>query len=654
MRIIFKHLQIKNFKGIKSLEIDFNEKITNILGANHIGKTTVADAIHWVLFGKNNEGQSVFGIDPKDDSNKIINHLENEVSLILSVDGTEKEIKKIRKETWSKPRGYSEEALTGHTTDCFINGNKYTIKDYQAEINLICNESLFKAITNPAYFPSLKSDDQRSLLLKMIGELSLSEIANKKEEFKDFIKELNGEDLKSYRSHLAYKMKNLKQEIEVIPSRITENEEILQKTEENIDFVSIRKRLKEIEEDIKKYDEQLEDNSAKLSQDYEKKVAQRKLLNTLKSELSEIENEVERGNREKRETYEGKLTDLKYKLRKTEQSRDEAVDCLEHAKKVLQSIELQTADFRKKWKEVEDRVFLWDEEQEVCPHCGQKLPSDDIKELKDKAHEQWAVRHMAEQDNLDIEAKALKEKRNRVEAEIANYKNQKESLTKDVVLVEKEIKESELLKEEPMDYKENPKWLRLMEEIKTEEKVLDSMCEKSENNSTINVIKGKKQELLNQRDELKLSLSKESLIAERKERISQLSQQMKQLNQQLSDLEHKDFTASNLELAFIQNLEERVNKLFMLIKFKMFETLLNGSTKPTCVLTMHGVPYNDLSNSEKINAGIDLIRAMNAYNDTYAPIIVDNAESCNSILPTESQQILLVVSRDKKLVVVNE
>lgn len=374
----------------------------------------------------------------------------------------------------------------------------------------------------------------------------------------------------------------------------------------------------------------------------------------MKSELSEIENEVERGNREKRETYEGKLTDLKYKLRKTEQSRDEAVDCLEHAKKVLQSIELQTADFRKKWKEVEDRVFLWDEEQEVCPHCGQKLPSDDIKELKDKAHEQWAVRHMAEQDNLDIEAKALKEKRNRVEAEIANYKNQKESLTKDVVLVEKEIKESELLKEEPMDYKENPKWLRLMEEIKTEEKVLDSMCEKSENNSTINVIKGKKQELLNQRDELKLSLSKESLIAERKERISQLSQQMKQLNQQLSDLEHKDFTASNLELAFIQNLEERVNKLFMLIKFKMFETLLNGSTKPTCVLTMHGVPYNDLSNSEKINAGIDLIRAMNAYNDTYAPIIVDNAESCNSILPTESQQILLVVSRDKKLVVVNE
>lgn len=69
-------------------------------------------------------------------------------------------------------------------------------------------------------------------------------------------------------------------------------------------------------------------------------------------------------------------------------------------------------------------------------------------------------------------------------------------------------------------------------------------------------------------------------------------------------------------------------------------------------MTMHGVPYPDLSNSEKINAGIDLINAMSRHNDTYAPITVDNAESVNDVLPSESQQILLIVSRDPQLTVV--
>ena len=67
---------------------------------------------------------------------------------------------------------------------------------------------------------------------------------------------------------------------------------------------------------------------------------------------------------------------------------------------------------------------------------------------------------------------------------------------------------------------------------------------------------------------------------------------------------------------------------------------------------MHGTPYRDLSASEKINAGIDIINAMCLYNDTYAPMFIDNAESITDILPTRSQQILLIVSRDKELTII--
>lgn len=654
MNIKFKKLEIENFKGVKSLSIDFASDITNILGANHTGKTTTADAIMWVLFGKNSDGQAVFGIDPKDENNNVINHLENIVTLTVSADNRKLVLRKVRKEIWSKPKGQLEDALTGHTTECFINGNKYTIKDYQAEVNALCNEALFRAITNPAYFPSLKAEEQRSLLIKMVGDIPLSEIAKQKTEFKQLIDKMDGQDLKEYRSHLSYQIKGIKTEMESIPNKITENQQILQVlSNRGTDFAAIRKRLNEIDEDIKKYDDQLQDASAKLSQDYEKKAAQRQLVNSLKDKQQEIVNKIESENRAKRAEHENALTAIRQKLKNTEYSRDMKADALRMKKQELQQIELRADDFRKKWEEVESKAFVWNEDQEICPHCGQRLPSENIEELKEKAHEQWTVRHMAEQDRLDVEAKTLKDAKQRIEAELNELQTKIDMLTTEVSSVQGQENELKAYKVEQVDYHDNDDWKNLSLQIEQQEAKLNDICKDGES-STTQMIKDKKQELIRQRDELNLSLSKEKLIAEREDRIEQLTMQMKQLNQQLTDLERKDYTAANLELASIQNLEERVNKLFMLIKFKMFETLLNGSTKPTCVLTMHGVPYNDLSNSEKINAGIDLIRAMNTYNDMYAPIIIDNAESCNDILPTSCQQIRLVVSRDEQLTVVNE
>lgn len=654
MNIKLKKLEIENFKGVKSLSIDFVSDITNILGANHTGKTTTADAIMWVLFGKNSDGQAVFGIDPKDENNNVINHLENIVTLTVSADNRNLVLRKVRKEIWSKPKGQLKDILTGHTTECFINGNKYTIKDYQAEVNALCNEALFRAITNPAYFPSLKAEEQRALLIKMVGDMSLSEIAKQKDEYKRLVDELDGQELKEYRSHLSYKIKVIKEEIEGIPNRITENQQILQGLSDEVtDFAAIRKRLNEIDEDIKKYDDLLQDASAKLSQDYEKKAAQRQLVNSLKYKQQEIIYKIESENRTKRAEHENALNSILQKLKDTEHSRDMKADALCMTKQELQQIELRTDDFRKKWEEVESKAFVWNEDQEICPNCGQRLPSENIEELKEKAHEQWTVRHMAEQDRLDVEAKALKDAKQRIEAELNELQTKINMLTTEVASLQGQENEMKAYKVEQVDYHDNDEWQRLSLQIEQQEAKLNDICKDGES-STTQMIKDKKQELIRQRDELNLSLSKEKLIAEREERIEQLTMQMKQLNQQLTDLERKDYTAANLELASIQNLEERVNKLFILIKFKMFETLLNGSTKPTCVLTMHGVPYNDLSNSEKINAGIDLIRAMNTYNDMYAPIIIDNAESCNDILPTSCQQIRLVVSRDEQLTVVNE
>jgi predicted ATP-binding protein involved in virulence len=56
--IEIQQISMTNFKGIRNLTIDFEpqEYITFIKGQNGTGKSTIVDAFHWLLFGKDANG----------------------------------------------------------------------------------------------------------------------------------------------------------------------------------------------------------------------------------------------------------------------------------------------------------------------------------------------------------------------------------------------------------------------------------------------------------------------------------------------------------------------------------------------------------------------------------------------------------------------
>lgn len=653
MRIIFKKLNIKNFKGVRDLTIEFNGTLTNILGANHTGKTTTADAIHWVLFGKSSDGLTVFGIDPKDEDNQVIHHLENSVTLTLTADGRELTLQKVRKENWLKPKGHDEEVLDSHSTDCYIDGNKYTIKDYTAEIAKLCPESLFRAITNPAYFPGLKADDQRALLVKMVGERTPEEIAGGNEDFKNLVEKLKGEDLKAFRQHLSYQMKQLKEEIEKIPARISENQDTLASlTEKGVNFDFLRKRLTEVEKGIANYDEQLKDSTARLNQDYDRRMEQRRVINRIKGRMRDIEDETDRRNRQARREHTNEVGECRSKVESLQRRIQGADREVKDYESQLNSIELRTGKFRKEWAEVEAEEFRWDDSRETCPTCGQRLPEGDIEKMKADAEELWSDGHARAQDELDQKAVAIKKAKEDANASLKEARKQKADLEAELKVAQERLDgaESQEVKQETVA--DSQEYRELKAKLSGEETVLDGMIDCAPSDRYAKDITGKKATLVKTRDELRDQLAVEEQIKQRNERIQELQKQLERLNQQLTGLEQEDYQAECLEHAVIEDLETRVNKLFSRVRFKMFETQLNGNTKSTCVLTMHGVPYQDLSNSEKINSGIDLINAMNRHTGTYAPITIDNAESVNEVLPSDSQEILLIVSRDKQLTVV--
>ena len=649
MKIEFRKLVIKNFKGIEELEVNYDANVTNIMGANHTGKTTTADAIMWVLFGKNSEGQTKFGISPKDKENNIIPNLENVVELTMAVDEHVYALRKVRKGVTNK-----KDERTGNTVECFINDRRLTLTDYQAEINAICSENLFKAITSPQYFNSLTADQQRALLVKMVGETSPTKVAAGDKDFAAMLNEIGGQDVKVYREHLSYMMKQVKESLNALPERITENEEMRQQLQDaGTNFSAMRKRLDEVEKAIKKYDEQLLDSTAAVTQQQQQRAEIRRQIGEIEKEQQAITYRIDTENRKQAKLHDDKVADLEYQLKDVRRDIDKKSSEIGRYEQDLQSIELLAADFRKRWQEVEAETFEWDTSKETCPTCGQPLPTIDVERLKKDANDRWMNAHMEKQDALDAEAAKMKEQKRQADAEIYNGIGKLEILKTQETDIARKLDEARQETVALSKAEDDERWAELQSECEQLKHQLNIMTAEVTGSGDNQIILQNKADLQKQRDQLKADLGRENLIAMRTARIEELSEQMRTLNQQLTELESKDYTANRFENAMIRDLESRVNGLFDLVRFSMFETLLNGSTRPTCVMTMHGVPYNDLSNSEKINAGIDLIKAMSRYNDVYAPIIIDNAESCNHILPTECQQIRLVVSMDEKLTIVN-
>lgn len=662
MRISFRKLTIKNFKGVKDITIEFNGTITEILGANHTGKTTTADAIHWVLFGKNSDGATVFGIDPKDEHNNIIHHLENSVELVMTADDRELTLMKVRRENWIKPKSHDEEVLDSHSTDCYIDGDKYTIKDYTAKIAELIPEAMFRAITNPAYFPSLKADDQRLLLVKMVGERSLEEVAKGSEQFEEFeelLKKMGGQDLKEYRQHLSYRMKELKKDIDAIPVRIEENNDALQKIDTKANFDFIRKRIEEIEKGIAQYDEQLKDATAKLNIDFDERMDQRKKVLEARTRKQEAASTVEAKNRQAKMDHDNEVAESQRSLNSIKREMEDTDSDIKDYTRRLEKLEKKMSEFREDWQRVESEEFTWEETEDkvTCPTCGQRLPEERITEIRKNAEQQFERKHMAEQDELDNRAAELKKSKADITALLNSARDKKKQLEQQLTTAEEYANGAKMTEPTVLNVEDDEAWQKASREEQEEQAKLDQMLERQSaaNKSAEDEskrIEESKQQLMKTRDSLRDELAKEGQIERLKKRIKELGDKLVNLNQQLTNLEQEDACAESLEHATIEDLETRVNKLFKMVRFQMFATMLNGTTKPTCVLTMHGVPYQDLSNSEKINAGIDLINAMSKFNNTYAPIVVDNAESINEVLPSDSQQILLVVSRDPQLTII--
>ena len=226
MRMILKSLHGENFKGIKSIDIKFGEKKTKISGQNASGKTTIFDIVSWLFFNKNSAGEEKFNVRPLDKDGKRIDNVEIKVVGVIDVDGKEVELSKVQKQNWVKKRGTDTVTLQGNVNSFEIDGYPKSEAEFKAYISgLAQSEEMFKMLTNPQYFSSLKWKEQRDILMKLVAEVSDLELAQTDAKHAPLISELEkAPSTDDIRAKFSKALSEWKKKQAEIPVRIDEAE----------------------------------------------------------------------------------------------------------------------------------------------------------------------------------------------------------------------------------------------------------------------------------------------------------------------------------------------------------------------------------------------------------------------------------------------
>lgn len=597
MRIKIKSLKLENFKGIKDLTIDFKDT-TNIYGDNAVGKTTIFDAYSWLLWDKDSLNRKDFAIKPYDKNGNEVHNLESIVEGDFVFGGINLTLKKIYKEVWTKKRGSTQAEFTGHTTDYYINSVPVKKKEYNERIESVLSEDDFNLLSNPLYFNQiLDKNKRRDVILGLIDEIKPADIIAKNKDLEDLdLETYTVDELKKIAKDSA---KKINKDIESIPARIDE----LDKSKiHDIDFDALEFRKKTINPAIKEIDEKLADASkmAEGMTEITEKIA------ALQKEKSELQ-----------ESYENKCFKVKLKNKNVLLQKKLDKSSLEETRKDVEKLKELVENSRKEWQEVHKEQYQGGFK---CPTCGQDLLPDQI----EKTMANFNKKKSEKLESIEEKAKDLKTKIEGCEKIIAIYEV-------------KEYKEEDLPIEPP----------RLQEIDQEINEVRSKLKDYSLDNKKY--LLEKKDALNADLEEINKQLSLQGQNEKIDERIKELEKQEKELAKAYEEQQRIIYLCEEYTKVYVGLVSDKINNSFNLVKFKLFENQINGGITETCEATFKGVPYSDLNNAAKINAGLDVINTLSEKVNLKVPIFIDNAESINELIKTDTQLVRLVVSKDKEL-----
>lgn len=654
-KIIFKSLSLLNFKGIRNLHVSFGENLTVISGRNAAGKTSIADAIMWVLFDVGYDGNK---LEPKtfDKNHEIIKEIPHEAELTLLVDGDQIVLKRSLSDAWKGDK-------CTNTYKYYVDGDVTTAGDFKKVVEDICPDSVFRRISSATNFCSLPWQKQRELLESLAEKYTTQDITQGDERFDFVVEELKKKSIADLIHHIKYKRKEVQKQLDSVPVRLAELNKSLpeaqdwdalstEKSNLNDKLVELANKMQAIR--IGGADKVRYDGILKKIEFAEKRKRnmEQGAMNLATEQATKHQSDVITANIAVKKAQ-SLVDDLKATMRGYTESEI-------HAKDKKEECERKVVDINNRLDELSKSRWSWNAEDGICPHCGQPLPAEDVERIKKESKDRFNER----KSNA---SKKIQEEFNGIQQEYTDAKNILEKLDNDrmvttnqLVNANKTLKEAEFKKlevdaEKPKTYEqilaEKEEYQQVVKEIADLQAELNEPSASSDENAKMLAELEKEREPIGIRynEVLELLATKETY-----DRISELIEKAKQdkesYQNQLDELDEQLDLANEYNKKSCQLLEENVNGHFSYVKWSMFTQDLDGNMKPYCECYHDGVPYSRLNGAAKVNAGIDIANTFSRFYQVSAPMVLDECESVNDpIYSGDQQQIRLKVTTDDKL-----
>lgn len=243
-------LKLENFKCHRLLELTLEGRSASVYGDNGTGKTSLYDALTWLLFGKDSAGNGEKSIDikPLDSTGAVADHNAiTAVEVVLQVAGEPVTLRRTLRELWSTKRGGTQETYDGNISEYYIDGVPCKKAAFDCRIREIVPEETFRLLTSVSYFAQdLHWQKRRAVLFDIAGAQTDRELMATDNRFKALSQTIGNLAPEEWKRKLDAEKKGLLGAKTDIPARISECRKTLEDLEQ-VDFQALRERLRQLE-----------------------------------------------------------------------------------------------------------------------------------------------------------------------------------------------------------------------------------------------------------------------------------------------------------------------------------------------------------------------------------------------------------------------
>ena len=603
--MILKSLRLKNFRKFKDTLIEFPDGVTGVVGLNGAGKSTIFEAIAWVLYGSVAARTSADQI--KRENAEHSDPCRVELGFIFGDD----KYRVVREMSGKSLATSASATINGKLV---ANGAEIVSKFIQKKLGMDFKSfytSIFAKQKELNALSSMNASERRPLILRMLGIDALDDIIKEikfDKRNKDAVIDGLGQDLvdKNGRN----KTDVYQNEIKNLEQKKDDLDLLLKKSTENITIA--KKEVEALERryaNAKKESEKIQKNKEKLTEKktlFKNKEKLREEIKQLQSKIKDRQQSIEK-QQKKNEVFKNLEVEIKTtesNLSKAEDATETIIKKIERKKTLIKSIEEAVTDIDSKRKKIEKIGS-----DAKCPTCERVLGDqytaliqkfDEEKQKKDKEKESFLKTLKTEQneyERLSREQRALQKKRNYLQTQLRE-KERIDTTIKNVLTEinreEKEIedKEKQLMKIGKVEFNLN-EYESVKRRVETLRKELDS---------SLKTFQEKKDRLNKAKiDLVKKESDKKSVLQEIKnlqQKIKELEEFKKRIKEEKKNVQHLSML-NEIMSSFRTYLISQIRPTLSLYASELFDQLTDGKYSEieldenyNLIVYDNGVPHN--------------------------------------------------------------